>query len=115
VCYQSGKSTSTLWLPTREHQKLLITNVSYPLQEVSTSVDIMQRAKVVNRGRYGNMRYSKILKGNEGKLARSPYFKHAVPQKIAGFRTYVKKVDIAENLSVHLSKHKEENKKSYIR
>jgi hypothetical protein len=31
---------------------------------------------------------------------------------MAGVRTYAKKVDITENSSVHLNKHKEENKKN---
>jgi hypothetical protein len=68
----------------------------------------MQRAKVVKRGRYGNTRYPKALKSNG---YGATILEDAVPQRVAGFRTYVKKADITENSSVHLSKHKEENKR----
>jgi retron-type reverse transcriptase len=87
----------------------LIIGVSHPPQGVSASADIMQRAKVVKRGRYGNTRYPKALKGNG---YGATILEDAVPQRVAGFRTYAKKADITENSSVHLSKHKEENKKN---
>ena len=108
VRYQSDKGTSTLWIPSRIYRSPLIIGVSHPPQGVSASADIMQRAKVVKRGRYGNTRYPKALKSNG---YGATILEDAVPQRVAGFRTYVKKADITENSSVHLSKHKEENKR----
>jgi hypothetical protein len=88
-------------------RKPLIISVSHPSQGVPASADIMQRAKVVKRGSYRNTRYHKALKGyGYGAII----LEDAVPQRVAGVRTYAKKVDITENSSVHLSKHKKENK-----
>nr|YP_010338941.1 putative reverse transcriptase protein [Erythrolobus coxiae]UNJ19013.1 putative reverse transcriptase protein [Erythrolobus coxiae] len=109
VRYQSGKGTSTMWLPSSIYQKPLIISVSYPSQGVSASADIMQRAKVVKRGRYGNTRYPKVLKGHG---YGATVLEDVIPQRVAGVRTYAKKADITENSSVHLNKHKEENKKN---
>lgn len=109
VRYQSGKGTSTLWIPSRMYWSPLIIGVSHPPQGVSASAGIMQRAKVVKRGRYGNTRYPKVLKGNG---YGATILEDAVPQRVAGVRTYAKKANITENSSVHLSKHKEENKKN---
>jgi hypothetical protein len=103
VCFQSGKGTSTLWLLFGLYRKPLTTSVSHPSQGVPASAGIMQCAKMVKRGSYKKTRYHKALKSYE---YGATIFEDAVPQRVAGVRTYAKKVDITENSSVHLSKHK---------
>lgn len=107
ACYQYGKGASSLWPSSSMYRRSLITNASHPNQGVSASADVVQHAKVISRGGYGNTRYLKDRKiyGYGATILENADFR-----RVAGIRTYTKKVNITEQSSVNLSKHMEENK-----
>jgi len=109
ACFHSGKGASTSWSSSRMYRRPLVTDVSYPYQGVSAQADIMQRAKVIKRGRYGNTRYPK---GRKIYGYGATILENADSRRVAGNRTYAKKANITEESSVRLSKHKMENKKN---
>lgn len=107
TCYQWGKDVSALWSLSRMYQGPLITNASQPHQGASSGD--MQRAKVINRGKYGNTRYPENRKVNGyGTII----LENAGFRRMVGIRTYAEKANIKEHSSVSLSKHVEENKKN---
>ena len=107
--FQSGKGASTLWPSSRMYRRSLITNVSHPYQGGFAQADVMQRAKVIKRGRYGNTQYPK---GRKIYGYGTTILESARSRRVVGIRTYAKKVNITEKSSVRLSKHRKENKKN---
>ena len=110
ACFQCSKGAPILCFLSSMYQRTVATNVSHFFQNVYTpNMYVMQRAKLVNRGKYGNTRYPKVRKGYNlfgyGALIRG----NDDYQRRAGIRTYAKKTDITDYSSVRLSKHKEEN------